>query len=86
MPAVGTGRTAVCSTNLARVTYTEPQTTCPACGGELGSAKRRCPHCGRPLGEGGFFFYAFWVGLSLVVLGLIGSIFYTGFQLVNRML
>jgi len=65
----------------------DSQTTiCPACGGEIGSATRRCPHCGRPMGKRGFFFHAFWVGLTLIVMALIGCIFYTGFLIVNRML
>jgi hypothetical protein len=38
------------------------------------------------MGERGFFFYAFWVGLSLIVAGLIACIFYTGFLMLNRML
>jgi len=49
-------------------------------------AKQRCPHCGRPMGERGFFFYAFWVGLSLVVVALVADIFYTAFLILNRML
>jgi predicted amidophosphoribosyltransferase len=65
----------------------ESQTTiCPGCGGEIGPAKRRCPHCGRPTGGRGFYFYAFWAGLSLIVLSLIACIFYTGFLILNRML
>ena len=59
---------------------------CPGCGEEIESAKKRCPHCGRPMGERGFFFYAFWVGLTLIVAGLIACIFYTGFLMLNRML
>ena len=27
-----------------------PLTTCPDCGGEVSSAARACPHCGRPSG------------------------------------
>jgi hypothetical protein len=38
------------------------------------------------MGRRGFFFYAFWVGLSLVVVALIADIFYTGFLILNRML
>ena len=38
------------------------------------------------MGERGFFFYLFWVGLSLVVAALIAGIFYTGFLILNRML
>ncbi|HXR05224.1 MAG TPA: zinc-ribbon domain-containing protein [Verrucomicrobiae bacterium] len=69
------------------MSYVSSQTTsCPSCREEIESAARRCPHCGRPLGERGFFFYAFWVGLSVIVLGLIACIFYTGFLVVNRML
>lgn len=65
----------------------DAQTTiCPSCREEIEPATRRCPHCGRPMGKRGFFFYAFWVGLSLVVVALIGCIFYTGFLLLNRML
>jgi predicted amidophosphoribosyltransferase len=65
----------------------DSQTTiCPGCGQEIESAKRRCQHCGRPMGERGFFFYAFWVGLSLIVVTLIACIFYTGFLMLNRML
>ncbi|MGD0350426.1 MAG: hypothetical protein ABSB84_08960 [Verrucomicrobiota bacterium] len=63
-----------------------PMMTCPSCGGEMESAKKRCPHCGRPMGERGFFFYVFWVGLSLIVVGLIADIFYTAFLILNRML
>jgi len=59
---------------------------CPSCRAEIESAARRCPHCGRPLGERGPFLYAFWVGLSLVVVALIACIFYTGFLILNRML
>jgi len=59
---------------------------CPGCGEEIESVKRRCPHCGRPMGKRGFFFYAFWAGLSLIVLALIACIFYTGFLILNRML
>ena len=60
--------------------------TCPSCSGEMGSAEKRCPRCGRPMGARGFFFYAFWVGLSLIVVALIACIFYTGFLMLNRML
>jgi hypothetical protein len=59
---------------------------CPACRGEIGLTVKRCPHCGRPMGRRGFFFYTFWAGLSLVVLALIACIFYVGFLLLNRML
>jgi len=52
----------------------------------MASAEKRCPRCGRPMGPRGPFFYAFWVGLSLVVVALIGCIFYTGFLVLNRML
>ncbi|MGD0253352.1 MAG: hypothetical protein ABSC01_11720 [Verrucomicrobiota bacterium] len=84
---LGAGRMAVHPTNLARMSNSVSQTAiCPSCGGEIESAKRRCPHCGRPMGERGFFFYAFWVGLSLIVMALIASIFYTGFLILNRML
>jgi len=38
------------------------------------------------MGTRGFFFYAFWIGLTLMVLLLIACIFYTGFLLLNRML
>jgi len=38
------------------------------------------------MGRRGFFFYAFWVGLSLVVITIIADIFYTGFVVLNRML
>src|SRR5208282_679729 len=70
-----------------RMSHSNSQTmTCPSCGEEIESAKRRCPHCGRPMGERGFFFYAFWVGLSLIVVALIACIFYTGFLMLNRML
>ncbi|MGA2180283.1 MAG: hypothetical protein ABSH15_11965 [Verrucomicrobiota bacterium] len=47
---------------------------------------KRCPHCGRPMGRRGFFFYTFWAGLSLVVAALIACIFYVGYLLLNRML
>ena len=48
---------------------------------------KRCPHCGRPMaGSHSFFYYAFWVALSLVVAALIACIFYVGFLLLNRML
>jgi len=63
-----------------------PMMTCPSCGGEMESAKKRCPHCGRPMGERGFIFYVFWVGLSLIVVGLVADIFYTAFLILNRML
>jgi hypothetical protein len=59
---------------------------CPSCRGEIGSAVKRCPHCDRPMGRRGLFFYTFWAGLSLVVLALIACIFYVGFLLLNRML
>ena len=83
----GTGRTAVHRTNLAGMSDSDSQITkCPACGGEMASAEKRCPRCGRPMGERGVFFYAFWIGLSLVVAVLIADIFYTGFVILNRML
>jgi hypothetical protein len=68
-----------------------PETTadtiqCPACRGEIRSSVKPCPHCGRPMGRRGLFFYTFWSGLSLVVLALITCIFYVGFLLLNRML
>jgi|GEM_PF-1019075 predicted amidophosphoribosyltransferase len=69
-----------------------PETTadtiqCPACRGEIRSSVKRCPHCGRPTaGSHNFFYYAFWVALSLVVAALIACIFYVGFLLLNRML
>jgi predicted amidophosphoribosyltransferase len=59
---------------------------CPSCRGEIGPSVKRCPHCGRPMGRRGFFFYTFWAGLSLVVAALIAWIFYVGFLLLNRML
>jgi hypothetical protein len=60
---------------------------CPACRGEIRSSVKRCPHCGRPTaGSHSFFYYAFWVALSLVVVALIACIFYVGFLLLNRML
>ena len=59
---------------------------CPACRGEIKLPVKRCPHCGRPMGRRGFFFYTFWAGLSLVVAALIACIFYVGFLLLNRML
>ena len=69
-----------------------PETTadtiqCPACRGEIRAPVKRCPHCGRPMaGSHSFFYYAFWVALSLVVAALIACIFYVGFLLLNRML
>jgi predicted amidophosphoribosyltransferase len=69
-----------------------PETTadtiqCPGCGGQVAWAAKRCPHCGRPTaGSHSFFYYAFWVALSLVVAALIACIFYAGFLLLNRML
>jgi len=69
-----------------------PETTadtiqCPACRGEIRLSVKRCPHCGRPTaGSHGFFYYAFWVVLSLMVAALIACIFYVGFLLLNRML
>jgi len=59
---------------------------CPGCGEEIESAKKRCAHCGRPMGARGFFFYAFWTGLSLIVAVLVARIFYAGFLMLNRML
>jgi predicted amidophosphoribosyltransferase len=59
---------------------------CPACRGEIRLSVKRCPHCGRPMGRRGLFFYTFWVALSLVVAALIAFIFYVGFLLLNRML
>jgi len=61
-------------------------TMCPGCGEEIGPATKRCPHCGRPMGGRGLFFYTFWIGLSLIVTALIACIFYTGFLILNRML
>jgi hypothetical protein len=70
-----------------QMNFSDSQTmACPGCGGEIESAKRCCPHCGRPMGRRGFFFYAFWAGLSLIVVALIAWIFYTGFLMMNRML
>jgi len=58
-----------------------------ACRGEIRSSVKRCPHCGRSTaGSHSFFYYAFWVALSLVVAALIACIFYVGFLLLNRML
>jgi ribosomal protein L37E len=67
---------------------TEPGTTeCRGCGGPFGLNEKRCPHCGRPAATAhGFFYHAFWVALSLLVVALIGYIFYVGFQMLNRML
>jgi predicted amidophosphoribosyltransferase len=59
---------------------------CPGCAGPVGLNEKRCPHCGRPMVARGFFFYAFWAGLSLVVVALVACIFYMGFLLLNRML
>ena len=74
-------------TILAGMSNGSSQTTiCPGCGGEIGAAEKRCPRCGRPMGQRGFIFYAFWVVLSLIVAGLIGDIFYTAFLMLNRML
>lgn len=85
--ALGAGRTAESRTTLARMINGESQTMiCPGCRQEMALAENRCPQCGRPMGERGFFFYAFWVALSLIVLSLIGCIFYTGFEVLNRML
>jgi predicted amidophosphoribosyltransferase len=73
--------------NARAATETPPDSACcPSCGGPVGSNEKRCPHCGRPMGARGFFFYAFWAGLSLVVVALIACIFYMGFLLLNRML
>jgi len=47
---------------------------------------KRCSHCGRPMGPRGFFFYAFWIVLSMVTVALIGEMFYCAFLMVNRML
>jgi len=69
------------------MTYGNSQTTiCPSCREEIEPAKRRCPRCGRPMGTRGVFYYAFWVGVSLVVMTLIVCIFHTGFLMLNRML
>lgn len=38
------------------------------------------------MGARGFFFYAFWTGLSLIVAVLVARIFYAGFLMLNRML
>jgi endogenous inhibitor of DNA gyrase (YacG/DUF329 family) len=72
----------------AQKTMAEMNTTkCPGCGGLVGLDERRCPHCGRPAAKShGFFYYAFWVVLSLLVAALIGYIFWVGFQMLNRML
>jgi predicted amidophosphoribosyltransferase len=59
---------------------------CPSCRGEIGPSVKRCPHCGRPMGRHGLFFYTFWAGLSLVVAALMACIIYVGFLLLNRML
>jgi uncharacterized OB-fold protein len=59
---------------------------CPGCGEEMTSAEKRCPRCGRPMGRRGFFFYVFWVVLSLIVVGLVADIFYTAYLILNRML
>ncbi len=60
---------------------------CPACRGEIQSSVKHCPHCGRPTARShSFFYYAFWVALSLVVAALIAFFIYKGFLLVNRML
>jgi hypothetical protein len=84
---LGAGRAAATPVNLARMINADAQTMiCPSCRQEMALAETRCPQCGRPMGERGLFFYAFWVALSLVVLSLIGCIFYTGFVVVNRML
>jgi len=62
-------------------------TKCPGCGGPVALNEKRCSHCGRPAAKShGFFYYAFWVALSLIVTALIGYIFYVGFLLLNRML
>ena len=71
---------------VAATEMTPDAVCCPGCGGEMDLREKRCPHCGRPMGERGFFFYAFWVGLTLIVAGLIVCIFYTGFLMLNRML
>jgi hypothetical protein len=69
------------------MSYSDAQTTiCPGCGEEMVAVEKRCPRCGRPMGKRGFFFYAFWVVLSLIVAGLIADIFYTAFLMLNRML
>jgi hypothetical protein len=87
VPAFGAGRTAVRLANLARMSNGDfPTTICPGCGGEMEATAKRCPRCGRPMGKRGFFFCAFWVGLSLIVLGLIADIFYTAYLILNRML
>ena len=66
---------------------TADTTKCPVCGDQVVLAAKRCPHCGRPTaGSRSFFYYAFWVALSLVVAALIACIFYVGFLLLNRML
>ena len=46
----------------------------------------KCPHCGRWMAVRGISFYAFWAGLSLIVIVLVGYIFHTGFVMLNRML
>jgi predicted amidophosphoribosyltransferase len=61
-------------------------TPCPACGGQIGLLAKWCPHCGRPMGERSFFFYAFWVALSLIVVALLVWMGYVAFLTVNRML
>ena len=69
-------------------TLTETDTTkCPGCSGLVGLNEKRCPHCGRPTAKShGFFYHAFWAALSLLVMALIGYVFYVGFQMLNRML
>jgi predicted amidophosphoribosyltransferase len=75
------------SNSPAAPEITVDTTKCPGCGGQFVLAAKRCPHCGRPTARlHGFFYYAFWVGLSLIVAALIACIFYEGFLLVNRML
>ena len=59
---------------------------CSSCGTWVWATVKRCPHCGRPMDPRGFFFYAFWIALSLVVVGLIARMFYVAFEMLNRML
>jgi predicted amidophosphoribosyltransferase len=74
--------------NARAATETTPDAACcPGCGGPVGLNEKHCPHCGRPAAKSHeFFYYAFWVALSLIVAALIGYIFYVGFQMLNRML
>jgi predicted amidophosphoribosyltransferase len=71
---------------VAATEMTPDAVCCPGCGGEMDLREKRCPHCGRPMGRRGFFFHAFWIALSLVVVVLIAWMFHIGFVAVNRML